>query len=213
MLWLQKYEGYGSRRDRLLEAGLTWFKLDKLTWLPRSRPRRTSRCCSFDFRGHAEGSPCSKDSLWLSLLQGSSDFSLVSKVPQVKNRLFPTNHLPLCKPIRLPVRPRCLFSWEYLWKDSWGLPMRAKSSKQRCPALCLIDLSYNVKYHRSCRVGGCSGHLTASGSWHGFPGVDHEGRQDVAVSAKQPTFFEFKFEFAALVESMALLFFTVSSQN
>ena len=39
----------------------------------------------------------------------------------------------------LPVRPRCLFSWEYLWKDSWGLPMRAKSSKQRCPALCLID--------------------------------------------------------------------------
>ena len=42
----------------------------------------------------AEGSPCSKDSLWLSLLQGSSDFSLVSKVPQVKNRLFPTKHLP-----------------------------------------------------------------------------------------------------------------------
>ena len=66
-------------------------------------------------------------------------------------------------------------------KDSWGLPMRAKSSKQRCPALCFIDLSYNVKYHWSCRVGGCSGHLTASGSWHGFPGVDHEGRQDVAV--------------------------------
>ena len=41
-----------------------------------------------------------KDSLWLSLLQGSSDFSLVSKVPQVKNRLFPTKHLPLCKPLR-----------------------------------------------------------------------------------------------------------------
>ena len=32
-------------------------------------------------------------------------------------------------------------------------------------------------------------------------------------SAKQPTFFEFKFEFAALVQSTALLFFTVSSQN
>ena len=32
-------------------------------------------------------------------------------------------------------------------------------------------------------------------------------------SAKQPTFFEFKFKFAALVQSMALLFFTVSSQN
>ena len=58
--------------------------------------------------------------------------------------------------------------------------MRAKSSKQRCPALCLFDLSYNVKYHWSCRVGGCSGHLTASESWHGFPGVDHEGRQDIA---------------------------------
>ena len=27
---------------------------------------------------------------------------------------------------------------EYLdVQDSWGLPMRAKSSKQRCPALCL----------------------------------------------------------------------------
>ena len=32
-------------------------------------------------------------------------------------------------------------------------------------------------------------------------------------SAKQPTFFGFKFELAALVQSMALLFFTVSSQN
>ena len=32
-------------------------------------------------------------------------------------------------------------------------------------------------------------------------------------SAKQPTFFGFKFEFAALVQNMALLFFTVSSQN
>ena len=53
-----------------------------------------------DFRGHAEGNPCRKDSLWLSLLQGSSDFSLVSKVPQVKNRLFPTKHLPFCKPLR-----------------------------------------------------------------------------------------------------------------
>ena len=65
--------------------------------------------------------------------------------------------------------------------DSWGLPMRAKSSKQRCPALCILDLSYNVKYHWSCRIGGCYGHLTASGSWHGFPGVDHEGRQDIAA--------------------------------
>ena len=81
----------------------------------------------------------------------------------------------------LPVRSRCLFSWEYLWKDSWGLPMRAKSLKQRCPALCLLDLSYNVKYHWSCRVDGCYSHLTASGSWHGFPGVDHEGHQDSAV--------------------------------
>ena len=59
--------------------------------------------------------------------------------------------------------------------------MRAKSSKQRCPALCILDLSYNVKYHWSCRVGGCYGHLSASGSCHGFPGVDHEGRQDIAV--------------------------------
>ena len=59
--------------------------------------------------------------------------------------------------------------------------MRAKSSKQRCPALCLFDLSYNVKYHWSCRVGGCYSHLTASGSRQGFPGVDHEGHQDCVV--------------------------------
>ena len=65
--------------------------------------------------------------------------------------------------------------------------MRAKSSKQRCPALCILDLSYNVKYHWSCRVGGCYGHLTASGSWHGFPGVDHEGRQDIAKLGTMPT--------------------------
>ena len=32
-------------------------------------------------------------------------------------------------------------------------------------------------------------------------------------SAKQPTFFGFKFDFAAPVQSMALLFFTVSLQN
>ena len=32
-------------------------------------------------------------------------------------------------------------------------------------------------------------------------------------SAKQPTFFEFKFEFTALIQSMDLWFFTVSSQN
>ena len=28
MVWLQKYEGYGARRDRLLQEGLTWFKLE-----------------------------------------------------------------------------------------------------------------------------------------------------------------------------------------
>ena len=51
--------------------------------------------------------------------------------------------------------------------------MRAKSSKQRCPALCILWLELLC----SCRVGGWSGHLTASGSRHDFPGVDHEGRQ------------------------------------
>ena len=32
-----------------------------------------------------------------------------------------------------------------------------------------------------CRVGGCSGHLTASGSRSDFSGVDHEGRQSFSV--------------------------------
>ena len=82
--------------------------------------------------------------------------------------------------------------------------MRAKSSKHRCPALCLIDLSYNVKYHWSCRVGGCSGHLTASGSWQDFPGVDHEGRQDVAV-----TFYCcFPLSFMLIIASMREYIFT-----
>ena len=66
--------------------------------------------------------------------------------------------------------------------------MRANSSKQRCPALCLFDLSYNVKFHWSCRVGGCYSHLTASGSRQGFPGVDHEGHQDCVVKAKLSIF-------------------------
>ena len=48
--------------------------------------------------------------------------------------------------------------------------MRAKSSKQRCPALCILRLELLC----SCRVGGCSGHLTASGSRCDFAGVDHE---------------------------------------
>ena len=51
--------------------------------------------------------------------------------------------------------------------------MRAKSSKQRCPALCILWLELPC----SCRVGGWSGHLTASENRYDFPGVDHEGRQ------------------------------------
>ena len=31
----------------------------------------------YDFRGHTEGNPCTRDSLWLSLLHESSDFLLV----------------------------------------------------------------------------------------------------------------------------------------
>ena len=51
--------------------------------------------------------------------------------------------------------------------------MRAKSSKQRCPALCIVWLELLC----SCMVGGWSGHLTASGSRYDFPGVNHEERQ------------------------------------
>ena len=54
----------------------------------------------YDFRGHAEGSFCSRDSLWLSLVHESSNFSLFFfLVLQVKNRLFSTYPLPLCKPL------------------------------------------------------------------------------------------------------------------
>ena len=41
MVWLQKYEGYGVRRDRLLQAGLTWFKLRST--LRFSRVRQNNR--------------------------------------------------------------------------------------------------------------------------------------------------------------------------
>ena len=56
--------------------------------------------------------------------------------------------------------------------------MRANSSKQRVTALCILRLELLC----SCRVGGWSGHLTASGSRYDFPGVDHEGRQTCRFS-------------------------------
>ena len=111
--------------------------------------------------------PCSKHSHRLSLLQGLPSAWLPSASVQAHK---------VCQ-----LGQDVCSAGNTFEKDSWGLPMRAKSSKQRCPALCILDLSYNVKYHWSCRVGGCYGHLTASGSWHGFPGVDHEGRQDIAI--------------------------------
>ena len=51
--------------------------------------------------------------------------------------------------------------------------MRAKRSKQRCPALCILRLELLC----GCWVGGRSGHLNAGGSHSDFPGVDHEGCQ------------------------------------
>ena len=127
--------------------------------------------------------PCSKDSHRLSLLQGlPSAWPRKSKLHYLDvlhGRLLGSHvnfHHKVCQ-----LGQDVCSAGNTFEKDSWGLPMRAKSSKQRCPALCILDLSYNVKYHWSCRVGGCYGHLTASGSWHGFPGVDHEGRQDIAV--------------------------------
>ena len=56
----------------------------------------------YDFGGWShKGDPCSWDSLWLSLLQWFSDFfTCFFKVPQVKNRLFPRNSLPLYDPLR-----------------------------------------------------------------------------------------------------------------
>ena len=51
--------------------------------------------------------------------------------------------------------------------------MRAKSSKQCCPALCILWLELLC----ICKVGGWSSHLTDSGNRYDFPGVDHEGRQ------------------------------------
>ena len=40
MVWLQKYEGYGARRDRLLQEVLTWFKLESTLF---SRVRQNNR--------------------------------------------------------------------------------------------------------------------------------------------------------------------------
>ena len=47
--------------------------------------------------------------------------------------------------------------------------MRAESSKRLCALM--------TRAACGCRVGGCSGHLAASGSCSDFPGVNHEGRQ------------------------------------
>ena len=52
---------------------------------------------------------------------GTAVFHLFFKVPQVKNRLFPTNPLPLCKPIRFVQSARSLVQ---------GLSSSAKSLVQ-----------------------------------------------------------------------------------
>ena len=79
-----------------------------------------------------------------------------------------------------------------IYTQSWTALFRtlsSKSSKQRCPALCILWLELLC----SCRVGGWSGHLTASGSRYDFPGVDHEGRQTCRFKNIRKALFHRKF--------------------
>ena len=73
-------------------------RLAKLQYLDVLHGRLLGSHVNFHWQlgGHNNHQSCSSNDI----SQGSSDFSLVSKVPQVKNRLFPSKHLPLCKPIR-----------------------------------------------------------------------------------------------------------------
>ena len=99
-----------------------------------------------------QGEPLySRDSLWLSLLQGFSDFfTCFFKVPQVKNRLFPRKPLPLCKPLRFV---------QFGQESCPGLSSSAKSLVQlgntfnkRIKRLKLINIESNLKTIVTCCV-------------------------------------------------------------
>ena len=83
-----------------------------------------------DFCGHTEGSPCIKDSLWLYLIQGSSDFFLVLRSTTSEKLFIPYKPSVIVQAIMVcPIDREVCPSGEYLWLD---MLMRAKSSKQRC---------------------------------------------------------------------------------
>ena len=65
----------------------------------------------YDFCGHTEGSPCSRDSLWLSLLHGSSNFSLVLSTTSEKS-FIPYKASATVQALKVcAVCPRVLSSW------------------------------------------------------------------------------------------------------
>ena len=87
----------------------------KSFWLPGSRPRRTSNFFSFDFRAHAEGSPCIKVSLLMSLMQEPNNFSLVILWSTTSEKLF--IFCNLSAPVQaIKVCPNCP-------KSGCGLPL------------------------------------------------------------------------------------------
>ena len=55
----------------------------------------------YGFRGHTRGTLVIGIAYGFPYYKGSAIFYLFFEVLQVKNRLFPTKPLPLCKPLRL----------------------------------------------------------------------------------------------------------------
>ena len=69
----------------------------------------------YDFRGHTRGTLEVGIAYGYPYYKGSAIFSLVFfQVPQVKNRLFPTNSSPLCKPLRIVFGQKSCPAGEYL---------------------------------------------------------------------------------------------------
>ena len=68
-----------------------------------------------DFRGHAEGSPCIKDSLWLSLIQGPRNFSVVLQSTTSEKLFIPYKASDIVQAIMVcPIRCEVCSSGEYL---------------------------------------------------------------------------------------------------
>ena len=90
----------------------SWTRLPvEVVMISQESTTKDVKLVGYNFRGHTEGSPCSRDSLWLSLLYGSSNFSLVFSTTSEKS-FIPHKASATVQALKIcPVWPRVLSSW------------------------------------------------------------------------------------------------------